>query len=119
MVFKKCREQPEDVVFIDASQHYEKATNQNTLRDIDINKIISTYRNRTEENKYSVKVPLKTIAENDYNLNIPRYVETFEESAKIDVDLISKELKEINNQMNAIDKTIISFCKELNISTPF
>jgi type I restriction enzyme M protein len=119
MVFKKCREQPEDVVFIDASQHYEKATNQNILRDIDINKIISTYRNRTEENKYSVKVPLKIIAENDYNLNIPRYVETFEESAKIDVDLISKELKELDSQMLSIDKTIASFCKELEISTPF
>lgn len=119
MVFKKCREQPEDVVFIDASQYFEKATNQNTLRDSDINKIISTYRNRTEENKYSVKVLLKTIAENDYNLNIPRYVETFEESAKIDIDLISKELKELDNQMLSIDKTIASFCKELKISTPF
>ena len=73
----------------------------------------------TEENKYSVKVPLKTIAENDYNLNIPRYVETFEESAKIDVDLISKELKELDSQMLSIDKTIASFCKELKISTPF
>lgn len=119
MVFKKCREQPEDVIFIDASQYYEKATNQNTLRDIDINKIISTYRNRTEENKYSVKVSLKIIAENDYNLNIPRYVETFEESAKIDVNLISKELKELDSQMLSIDKTIASFCKELKISTPF
>jgi len=119
MVFKKCREQPEDVVFIDASQHYEKATNQNTLRESDINKIISTYRNRTEENKYCVKVPLKTIAENDYNLNIPRYVETFEASAKVDVDLISKQLKELDNQMLSIDKTITSFCKELKISTPF
>lgn len=119
MVFKKCKEYPLDVLFIDASQHYEKAINQNILRDIDIDKIISTYRNRTEENKYSVKVPLKTITENDYNLNILRYVETFEESERIDIDLISNEIIELEIQMLSIDKTIASYCKELNISTPF
>ena len=58
-------------MFIDASQYYEKTTNQYLLRTEDIDKIISTYRNRIEENKYSRQVDLKEIAENEYNLNIP------------------------------------------------
>lgn len=119
LVFKKCREQPEDVLFIDASQYFEKSTNQNTLREADIDKIIKTYRGRIEENKYSKKATLKAIAENDYNLNIPRYVDTFEAAASIDINLISKELKALNNKIAKTDKTITAFCKELKITTPF
>jgi type I restriction enzyme M protein len=78
MVFKKCRENPDDVVFIDASQHYAKGT-QNYLRQEDIDKIVNTYQNRITEDKYSFVASLEQIRENDYNLNIPRYVDTFEE----------------------------------------
>ncbi len=119
MVFKKCREQPEDVLFIDASNSFEKVKNQNMLRNSDIDKIISTYRNRNEENKYSKKVLLKEIAENEYNLNIPRYVDTFAAAINIDVNDIAKELKALDKQMASTDKAIEIFCKELNISTPF
>ena len=119
LVFKKCRENPEDILFIDSSQHFEKVKNQNVLRDADIDKIISTYRNRSEENKYSKRATLKTIAENDYNLNIPRYVDTFEAEDSVDINKIASELFELDKQMAETDKTIAAFCKELNISTPF
>lgn len=119
LVFKKCRENPDDVLFIDASQHFEKVKTQNMLRDEDIEKIVSTYRNRAEEDKYSKRASLKEIAENDYNLNIPRYVDTFEAEESIDLEQISRDLVELDKQMAETDNTIASFCKELNISTPF
>ncbi|SHE30830.1 type I restriction enzyme M protein [Bacteroides luti] len=119
LVFKKCRENPGDILFIDASQHFEKVKTQNMLRDEDIEKIVSTYRNRTEEDKYSKRASLKEIAENDYNLNIPRYVDTFEAEESIDLEQISRDLVELDKQMTDTDNTIASFCKELNISTPF
>ena len=119
LVFKKCREQPEDVLFIDASQHFEKATNQSVLHDIDIKKIIDTYRNRTEENKYSKRATLNEIADNDFNLNIPRYIDTFEADASIDLNVVSKNLKALDSKIALTDKTILAFCKELKIETPF
>ena len=119
MVYKKCREQPEDVLFIDASQHFEKVKTQNVLRDEHIAKIIDTYRNRTNEDKYSKRAILKEIADNDYNLNIPRYVDTFEAEENIDLNAIAGELQALEAGMKATDKTIAEFCKELNISTPF
>jgi len=119
LVFKKCRENPNDVLFIDASQHFEKVKTQNVLRDVHIDKIVETFRKRLELEKYSKKASLKEIAANDYNLNIPRYVDTFEADEKIDINAIAKELKALDAQMLETDKTITSFCKELNIETPF
>lgn len=119
LVFKKCRENPDNILFIDASQHYEKVKTQNVLRDEDIDNIIETFRNRTEKDKYSKKATLKEIAENDYNLNIPRYVDTFEAEESIDINAIANELKDLAIQMNENDKVIAQFCKELSIETPF
>jgi type I restriction enzyme M protein len=119
MVFKKCKENPEDVLFIDASNHFEKVKTQNVLREEHINKIINTYRNRTEVEKYSRRATLKFIAENEYNLNIPRYVDSFEAEESIDINTIAKELKELENEMKKTDSAIDAFCKELNIKTPF
>jgi type I restriction enzyme M protein len=119
MVYKKCRENPEDILFIDASRHFEKVKTQNMLRDEDISKIVDTYRNRTEEAKYSKRAILKEIIDNDYNLNIPRYVDTFEAEDSIDINQIAAELIELNTQMAKTDKVIADFCRELNISTPF
>jgi type I restriction enzyme M protein len=119
MVFKKCREQPTDVLFIDASQHFEKVKTQNILRAQDIEKIIDTYRNRKEEKKYSRKGTLKEIADNDYNLNIPRYVETFETEESIDINAIAKELKALDKEILITNNTIEAFCNELKIPTPF
>ena len=119
LVFKKCRENPDDVLFIDASNNFEKVKTQNILRDDDIDKIIATYRNRTEEEKYSKLASLSLIAENDYKLNIPRYVDTFEAEQSIDINQLANNIVELDKQMIATDKTIAEFCKQLNISTPF
>lgn len=118
LVFKKCRENPNDVLFVDASAYYEKAKNQNKLRAEDIDKIVATYRQRTEEDKYSHIAPLSEIIENDYNLNIPRYVDSFEEEEPVDMQAVTTELKQIDEDMKAIDKTIKSFCDELGIESP-
>ncbi len=119
LIFKKCRENPDDILFIDASNHFEKVKTQNVLRSTDIDLIIDTYRNRTETLKYSKKATLDEIAKNDYNLNIPRYVDTFEAEESIDIEAIAKEIKALDETMATTDKTIADFCKELNISTPF
>lgn len=118
MVFKKCRENPDNVVFIDASQHYGKGT-QNYLRQEDIEKIISTYQKRTAKDKYSFVAPVTQIEENDYNLNIPRYVDTFEEEEEIDLNAVSEKLVELDKSIKTTESEIAKYCKELNISTPF
>lgn len=119
MVFKKCRENPENVLFIDASNDFDKVKTQNMLRDEHIEKIISTYRNRTETEKYSKRASLQEIITNDYNLNIPRYVDTFEVKTEIDINAVAKELKALEAEMKATDKAIAAFCNELKIETPF
>lgn len=118
LVLKKCREQPEDVLFIDASAHFEKAKNQNFLREQDVDKIISTYRERLEEDKYSYRARLEEIKENDFNLNIPRYVDTFEEEEEIDLTAVAIELRQIDQSMAEVDQLILSFCDELGIDAP-
>jgi type I restriction enzyme M protein len=119
MVFKKCREFPDNVLFIDASHDFEKVKTQNILRTEDIDKIVQTYRNRTDLDKYSKKIPLKEIIDNDYNLNIPRYVDTFEAENHIDINAIARDLKALEVEMAQTDKTIAAFCAELGIETPF
>ena len=118
LVFKKCRENPENILFIDSSKHFERGT-QNILRPSDIEKIITTYRERKEVEKYSYLAPLSEIHENEYNLNIPRYVNTFEEEEPVDIVTVSEKLKMLENKMSDTDKELIALCKELNINTPF
>lgn len=115
LVFKKCRENPDDILFIDASNDFEKVKTQNVLRDEHINKIIDTYRNRTEMEKYSYRASLKEIAENDYNLNIPRYVDTFEEEEEIDIQAVMREIKTLEARRAELDKEIEGYFKELGL----
>ena len=119
LVFKKCRENPDDILFIDASNDFEKVKTQNVLRQVHIDKIIAHYRNRTETTKYSRKATLVEIAKNDYNLNIPRYVDTFEAEDHIDIEAIAQEIKALDKDMKNTDADIAAFCAALNISAPF
>jgi type I restriction enzyme M protein len=118
MVFKKCRENPENVLFINAAEFYERGT-QNILRPEDIDRIISTFRERKEVEKFSSLASLEFIAENEYNLNIPRYVNTFEEQESVDIALVAQQLKSLEKEMKSTDDELLLFCKELEIDTPF
>jgi len=115
LVLKKCRENPNNILFIDASQHYEKAS-QNYLRDEDIEHIVNIYRERTVENRFSYLADLKEIKENNYNLNIPGYVDTSEEEESIDLEKVIEELAQLENDINKNDIVINDFCRQLNIS---
>ncbi|KIO51606.1 type I restriction-modification system subunit M [Flavobacterium hibernum] len=115
LVFKKCRETPDDILFIDASKEFEKVKNQNILRDEHITKIVETYRNRTVIEKYSHLASLKEVAGNDYNLNIPRYVDTFEEQEEIDIQKVMFEIKELEAKRANLDKEIDVYFKELGL----
>ena len=118
MVFKKSRN-TKDILFIDASEHFEKVKTQNVLREEHIDKIISTYSNRNTEDKYSYLASSEELIENEYNLNIPRYVDTFEEEEPVDLETVSNELKSLENNISETNKTISDFCDELNIKAPF
>lgn len=118
LVFKKCREHSDNILFIDASNDFEKVKTQNILREEDIKKIITTYSERKEVEKYAHIATMQEIAENDYNLNIPRYVDTFEEEETINLGEIVKELKSLENEIKATDEEIKKYCDELGIETP-
>lgn len=119
LVFKKCRENPKNVLFIDASKHFEKGKNQNKLREEDIDKIMEAYQKRVDIEKYSHVATLDEIKENDYNLNIPRYVDTFEPEPEIDLAEVTAEIKKIDQDSKHIDEKIEKYCKELGINSPF
>jgi type I restriction enzyme M protein len=121
LVFRKDRNKSDDVLFIDASGDdcFEKGKNQNNLREQDIQKIVDTYKNRTEIERYSHKATLDEIAENDYNLNIPRYVDTFEPEPEIDLNKVAQNIQNIESDMQSVDEKIAGFCDELGINNPF
>ncbi len=119
LVFKKCRRDDEDILFIDASKGFEKVGNQNRLTDANIQKIFDTYKARKEIEKYSHRASIDEIKENEYNLNIPRYVDTFEEEEVIDIDAVAKNLKKLNTEEIGLQKQIAEFCEELGIGKPF
>ena len=115
IVMKKCRKEDDNILFIDASKEFEKVKTQNKLREEHIRKIVETYRDRKEIEKYSHCASLKEIAENDYNLNIPRYVDTFEEEEPIDIKAVMAEIKELEAKRADLDKEIEGYLKELGI----
>ena len=119
LVMKKKREHKNNILFIDASRDFEKAKNQNRLRPEDIDRIVSAYRQRITEEKYSYVAPIEEIQENEFNLNIPRYVDTFEEEEPVDLQAVSAELKSLGIEMQETDATIASYCKQLGIGSPF
>ncbi|CAI3615596.1 type I restriction-modification system subunit M [Clostridium neonatale] len=115
LVFKKCRENSNDVLFIDASNDFEKGKNQNILRECDIDKILNTYKKRETIDKYSYVATLDEIAENDYNLNIPRYVDTFEEEEPIDIVEVKNKISAIDIELEALYRDLEDDLKELGL----
>ncbi len=116
LVFKKGRTN-DDVFFIDASGegNYEKGKNQNLLRDSDIAKIVSTYKTRENVDKYAYKATREEIRENDYNLNIPRYVDTFEEEELVDIEEVKKNIADIETELAEVQKKMKGYLEELGL----
>ncbi len=119
LVFKKNRKHADNVLFIDASNHFEKGKAQNHLRDTDVTTIIDAYSKRESVDKFAHLASLAEIAENDYNLNIPRYVDTFEEEKSVDLDAVVADLTQLETKMHSVDSEIADFCSQLNIKAPF
>ena len=116
IVLKKCRKSS-DVLFINAAELYEKGKKQNVLEDEHIDKIVETYRNRTEEERFSRKVSLKEIKENDYNLNITRYVSLAQEEVQIDLAANHATLVELEAKIKDSKDKLNGFLKELGLET--
>ncbi len=114
LVFKKNRA-TNDILFIDASREFDKSKNQNNLNDAHITKILETYQARKEVEKYSHIATLEEIQENDYNLNIPRYVDTFEEEVKVDIEATKKNIESIEQELLHVKTKMDSFLKELGL----
>lgn len=115
MVLKKHRDN-RDVLFIDASKGFEKGKNQNILRDQDIDKIIETYKKRQDVDKYAHLATMDEIKENEFNLNIPRYVDTFEEEPPIDIVALSKEMQDIDQKIGQSEAEFLSLVDDLDVN---
>ena len=115
LVFKKNRKEEEGILFIDASREFADGKNQNILRDTDLDKIVNTFKTRETLDKYSYLASLDEIKENDYNLNIPRYVDTFEEEEEIDIPEAQKEIDSIEEELVDVQQQMKKYLKELDI----
>ena len=106
-----------DVLFIDASGdgNFEKGKNQNILRDSDITRIVNAYQARQNEDKYSYVASFDEIKENDFNLNIPRYVDTFEEEELVDIDEVQRNIANIEAELAEVQAQMKNYLKELGL----
>ena len=110
-----ANEKKKDVLFIEASKEFKQGKAQNTLTEENIAKIFDTYKKRKDVEKFSRKVGLDEIAENDFNLNITRYVDTFEEEAPVDIKANLKELASLEPKLQKLEKQMVEYLKELGI----
>lgn len=121
LVFDRSREKGgtnenrKDILFIDASREFVPGKNQNNLSDEHIAKIVDTYKNRKEIEKYSHIATIKEIEENEYNLNIPRYVDTYEEEEIIDIRSTRDEIKKLQDEISSIEQKMTKYLKELDL----
>ncbi len=115
LVFKKKNRPDRNVLFIDASREFEKAKNQNRLTGENIDKIVETYRNRKDVDKYAHLATIEEIRENEYNLNIPRYVDTFEEEEEIDLDEVRRLLEQDEREIAELESKIAQTLKILGV----
>ena len=115
LVFKKDRGSCKDVLFIDASNEFDKSKNQNILRDSDVDRIFETYVARENIDKYSYIATLDEIRENEYNLNLPRYVDTFEPEELVDLEQVLNDIERIDSEIEVIDRELAVLLRELGI----
>ena len=114
LVLKKCKK-PDDVLFINAAEHFEKGKRQNQLTEAHITKIIETYQFRKEEDRYSRRVDMAEIEKNDYNLNISRYISTAQSEEEIDLATTHAALVQAENDIKAAKDKHNAFLKELGL----
>jgi type I restriction enzyme M protein len=112
LVFNKGKKTT-DVLFIDASREYEDGKNQNKLRDPDIEKIVATFNKSRSVDKYAYRATLSEIRENEFNLNIPRYVDTFEEEAEVDIRAVQAEIRSLEEELAAVRREMAKHLKQL------
>jgi len=123
LIFNKGKSKNNNVLFIDSSQHYEAEKNQNRLREEDINHIVDTYRQFTMgklkpgevEKKYSYVATFDEIKENEFNLNIPRYVDTFEEEAEIDIRAVQNRIDDIEKELLTVQSEMKKHLHQLGV----
>lgn len=119
LVLKKNREHKDNILFIDASNEFEKQKNQNKLLPEHLDNIIGAFENRQNIDKYAHVATLQEVKDNDFNLNIPRYVDTFEAEDEIDLNAIAQALQALEVESQKTDAVISEFCTELGIASPF
>jgi type I restriction enzyme M protein len=119
LVFKKNRKHNKDVLFIDASKCFEKQGNQNALLPEHLEAILAAYKARQDSDKFAHVAPLDEISDNDYNLNIPRYVDVFEAEEDVNLEAIAEALQTLKEDNLKTDALIEGFCTELGITSPF
>lgn len=127
MIFNRAKGRNKDVLFIDASRGYESGKNQNRLTISDIDKIVNTYNAFKEgkplttdegqvlEEKYAYRATIKELEENEYNLNIPRYVDTFEEEEPVDITATQEEIKKLKRELSEVENKMEEYLKELKL----
>ena len=109
----------DNILFIDASKEFEKGKDQNSLRDQDIERIVNTYAERTEVNKFSHIASMDEIEKNDYNLNIPRYVDTSDPVAMVDLSDVSEKMHNTDKEIVSVSTELKGFFDELGLKYPF
>lgn len=112
LVFKKNRAN-QDVLFIDASKECVKRGSNNVLESQHVNRILEVFKNRSDQDKFSKKINLSEIKENEFNLNIPRYIDTFEPEEVIPLGNILNEMKEIDVQIRANELSLADMLSDL------
>ena len=120
LVFKgrEARGNNKDILFIDASNEFEKDKNQNKLTSENIEKIVETYQKRKDVDKYAHVASIEEIEENDFNLNIPRYVDTFEEEEVVPLSEIVTNINETRSEIEKTTNELYSLLDELVGTTP-
>ena len=125
LIYNRAKGDNKDVLFIDASQGYESGKNQNRLRDADIDKMVATYQayqkadslsgeeGEVLEEKYAYRATIQEIEENEYNLNIPRYVDTFEEEEPVDIAATQQHISELKQELATVEQQMEDYLTEL------